>query len=299
MKISHRELLDPNTVNRASALGLAARKVVEGYKVGEHRSPLKGFALEFAQHREYAPGEDMRHLDWKMLGRKDKLFVKQYEQDTNYIANIILDASGSMRFASDTYSKFHYAKVLAACLSYAILQQSDAVSVGMVGNDAPFLMPYTDARQKLPWIMESLAQAEAGGSSSIGKDLIKIAPGIKRRSIIIIISDLLNDEDSLFSALPRFQYEKSEVIVLQLLDDAELNLPYDGQIRFEGLEGEEPLTTFPKDFAQAYRSEVSAFCSNMRRRCESCDAHHILVNTSKPLGEVLGEYLSFRRRVYR
>lgn len=299
MDISHRELLDPDTVNRASALGLAARKVVEGYKVGEHRSPLKGFALEFAQHREYAPGDDMRHLDWKMLGRTDRLFIKQYEQDTNFIANILLDASGSMCFASQTYSKFHYAKVLAACLSYVILQRSDAVSVGMIGNDAPFLISHTDTMQRLPWIMETLAQAAAGGSSAIGSDLLQLAPQIKRRSIIIIISDLLNDEESLFEVLPRFQYQQSEVIVFQLLDSAELNLPYQDEVCFEGLEGEAALTTSPQDFAAAYRAEVAAFCGEMRRRCESYDAHHVLIDTSKPLGEVLGEYLSFRRKVHR
>ena len=299
MNISHRELLDPDTVNRASALGLAARKVVEGYKVGEHRSPLKGFALEFAQHREYVPGDDMRHLDWKMLGRTDRLFIKQYEQDTNFIANILLDASGSMRFASETYSKFHYAKVLAACLSHIILQRSDAVSVGMVGNDAPFLTSRSDTLQRLPWIMETLAQAEAGGSSSIGRDLLQLAPQIKRRSIIIIISDLLNDEESLFEVLPRFQYQQSEVIVFQLLDPAELDLPYQDEVQFEGLEGEAPLTTSPQEFAAAYRAEVDAFCRDMRRRCESYDAHHVLVDTSKTLAEVLGEYLSFRRKVRR
>lgn len=299
MNDSHRELFDPSTVNRASALGLAARKVVEGVKVGEHRSKLKGFALEFAQHREYVPGDDAKHLDWKMFARKDKLFVKQYEQDTNFIAHILLDASGSMSFASEKHSKFHYAKVLAASLAHVILRQSDAVSVGMIGNGAPFVMPYTDTKQKLPWIMETLARAETGGDSSVGDDLLGLAPQIKSRSIIIIFSDLLNDEESFLKALSHLQYKKSEIIVLQLLDDAEINLPYESQVRFEGLEGEAPLTTYPKDFAETYRAEVAKFCRKIRLKCESYDVHYVLVNTSKPLGEVLGEYLSFRRRVYR
>ena len=299
MNTPHRDLLDPETVNRASTLGLAARKIVEGYKVGEHRSPLKGFALEFAQHREYMPGDDMRHIDWKMLGRTDKLFIKQYEQDTNFIANILIDGSGSMSFASESYSKFHYAKVLAACLTQVILQQRDAASVGLIGNDAPYLMDRTDTPQKLPWVMETLAQAEAGGSSSIGADILQLAPRIKRRSILVVLSDLLNDEASLFAALPRFQYQQCEVIVIQVMDAAELNLPYEDKVRFEGLEGEEPLITQPEDFAEAYRAEVAAFCQDMRRKCESYDAHHLLVDTSKPLSEALGEYLSFRQRVHR
>lgn len=294
-----RDLLDPDTVNRASALGLHARKVVEGYKVGEHRSPLKGFAIEFAQHREYTPGDDVRHMDWKILGRTDRLFIKQYEQDTNYISQILLDNSASMNFSSGGLSKFHTAKVIAACLSHVILQQRDAVSVGFIGDGSPTLLPRTDTPNRLPWVMESLAQAEAHGNSSIGADLLKLAPAIKRRSIIVIISDLLQDEASLFAALPRFRYQESEVILFHVLDHAELNLPYQDKVRFEGLEGEEALTTQPEDFAAAYRAEIAEYCVQMRRTCESNDAHYVLVDTSKPLSEALGEYLSFRRRVHR
>lgn len=296
---AQRDLLDPETVNRASSLGLLARRVVEGYKVGEHRSPLKGFAIEFAQHREYTPGDDVRHMDWKILGRTDRLFIKQYEQDTNFIAQILLDNSASMNFRSGGLSKFHTAKVIAACLSHVILQQRDAVSVGFVGDGSPSLLPRTDTPNRLPWIMESLAGAEAQGGASIGADLLKLAPAIKRRSIIVIISDLLQDEESLFAALPRFRYQESEVILFHVLDHAELDLPYQDKVRFEGLEGEEALTTQPEEFAMAYRKEVSDYCQKMRRNCESNDAHYVLVDTSKPLHEALGEYLSFRRRVHR
>lgn len=294
-----RDLLEPATVNRATALGLYARKVVEGYKVGEHRSPLKGFAIEFAQHREYAPGDDVRHLDWKILGRTDRLFIKQYEQDTNYIAQILLDNSGSMNFASEGQSKFYSAKVIAACLSHVILKQRDAVSIGFIGDGSPSLIPRTDTPNRMPWLMKKLADAEASGSANIGADLLKLAPAIKRRSIIVIISDLLQDEESLFAALPRFRYQESEVIVFHVLDHAELNFPYQDKVRFEGLEGEEALTTQPEDFADAYRAEVADYCVSMRRKCESNDAHYVLVDTSKPLSEALGEYLSFRRRVHR
>jgi uncharacterized protein (DUF58 family) len=294
-----RDLLDPDTVNRASALGLYARKVVEGYKVGEHRSPLKGFAIEFAQHREYTPGDDVRHMDWKILARTDRLFIKQYEQDTNYIAQVLIDCSGSMNFASGVLSKFHFAKVITACLSHVILQQRDAVSIGFIGNGAPSLLPRTDTPNRMPWLMEHLAQAKATGNSNIGDDVLKLAPQIKRRSIVVIITDLLQDEEALFAALPRFRYQESEVILFHVLDHAELDLPYSDKVRFEGLEGEEALTTQPENFAAAYRKEVEDYCIQMRRNCESHDAHYVLVDTSKPLSEALGEYLSFRRRVHR
>ncbi len=292
-------MLDPDAVKSASALGLLARKIVEGYKVGEHRSPLKGFAIEFAQHREYTPGDDVRHLDWKILGRSEKLFIKQYEQDTNYMANILLDASGSMSYGSGAYSKFHYAKVIAACLSYAILQQRDAVSVGVIGGGEARVSPRVDTPNRLPWVMDFVSSVEASGSGDLGDDLTKLSPRIKPRSIVIIVTDLLKGEDDFFRSLSRFQNQKTEVIVFHVMDPAELNLPFTGKLRFEGLEGEEPLVTHPEEFARAYREEVEQFCRSARLRCEGCDAHYVLVDTSKPLGETLGEYLAFRRRVNR
>ncbi len=294
-----RDLLDPDAVKRASALGLLARKIVEGYKVGEHRSPLKGFAIEFAQHREYAPGDDVRHMDWKILGRSDKLFIKQYEQDTNYMANILLDASGSMAYGSGELTKLHCAKMIAACLSYVIVQQRDAVAVGFIGGENPVLYPRTDTPGRLPWVMESLAPVEAGGDSDLGADLTKLSPQIKPRSIVVIVSDLLKGEDDFFRSLARFQHQNTEVILFHVMDPAELNMPFTGKVRFEGLEGEEALTTHPEEFALAYREEVQKFCRGIRRQCEACDAHYVLVDTSKPLGETLGEYLAFRQRIHR
>jgi uncharacterized protein (DUF58 family) len=294
-----RDLLDPDAVKSASALGLIARKIVEGYKVGEHRSPLKGFAIEFAQHREYAPGDDVRHMDWKILGRSDRLFIKQYEQDTNYMANILLDASGSMAYGSGELSKLHAAKIIAACLSYTIVQQRDAVSVGTIGGGEPVLYPRTDTPARLPWVMESLAPLEAAGDSPLGADLTRLAPQIRPRSIVIVLSDLLKGEDEFFRSLARFQHQKTEVILFHIMDPAELTLPFTGKVRFEGLEGEEPLTTHPEEFALAYREEVQRFCKGIRTQCEACDAHYVLVDTSKPLGETLGEYLAFRQRINR
>lgn len=294
-----RDMLDPDAVRSASALGLLARQIVEGYKVGEHRSPLKGFAIEFAQHREYAPGDDVRHLDWKVLGRSDRLFIKQYEQDTNFMAHALIDASGSMGYGSGALTKFHYAKVLAACLSYAILQQRDAVSVGFIGGGEAILHPRTDAPGRLPWVMESLAAAEAEGASDLGGDLLRLAPQVRPRSIVIVASDLLSGEEGFFRALARFQDQRTEVILFHLLDRAELTLPFTGKVRFEGLEGEPVLVTHPEEFAVAYREEVRAFCQSIRAQCESRDAHYVLVDTARPVGETLGEYLAFRRRLHR
>ncbi|MFH1500011.1 MAG: DUF58 domain-containing protein [Verrucomicrobiota bacterium] len=292
----HQAFLDPAALNRAEALGLLARRVVEGYKVGEHRSPLKGFAIEFAQHREYALGDDVRHLDWKVLGRSDKLYLKQYEQDTNYVAHLLVDTSGSMAYGSGAYTKLHYAKLLAATLAHVILGQRDAVTLGLLGEGPPVLLPRTDTPQRLPLILDTLARAEAAGTVDLAAQITRLAPAIKRRSIVILIGDFLDGDEALLAALPRLRFQNCETIVFHVLDHAELELPFDDNVRFDGLEGEPSLTTRPADFREAYKSEVKAFCDNLRIGCERADAHYVLADTSQPLAEVLGGYLAFRNR---
>ncbi|MGE9295147.1 MAG: DUF58 domain-containing protein [Puniceicoccales bacterium] len=292
-------LIDPDAFKRASALGMLARKIVEGYKVGEHRSPLKGFAIEFAQHREYSPGDDTRHLDWKMFGRSEKLFIKQYEQDTNFTATVMLDCSRSMNFGSGEVTKFNYAKLVAAALSHAVLLQRDAVSLGFLAGGQPNLIPRVDTPGRMPHLMNLLADAEATGDADLGADLAKVSPAIKPRSIVVILSDLLGDEQSFIRAIQRFQHTKTEVIVFHVLDHAELTLPYKDKVRFEGLEGEMPIITHPEEFAEAYREEVEAFCKRLRIACESHDAHYVLADTSKSVGELIGGYLIFRQRTHR
>lgn len=294
-----RDLLDPAAVNKADTLGVIARTVVEGYKVGEHRSPLKGFAIEFAQHREYTPGDDVRHLDWKLLGRSEKLYLKQYEQDTNYHAHILLDTSGSMNYGSGKWTKLHYAKVVSAALSYAILNHRDAVSIGLFNADNRVLMPRTDTPNGLPMILETLATAEAQGETALADNLSRLAPAIRRRSIVFILSDLLDDEEALLSMLPQFRFKGTEVVVMHILDPAELDLPFKDTVRFEGLEGEETLETQPADFRESYKSVVKEFCDRMRLGCERQDCHYVLADTSHSPGEMIGTYLAFRHRTKR
>lgn len=289
-------LLDPAALNRAESLGLLARRIVEGYKVGEHRSPLKGFAIEFAQHREYALGDDVRHLDWKVLGRADKLYLKQYEQDTNYIAHLLVDTSGSMGYGSGPVTKLHYAKLLAATLAHVILGQRDAVSLGLLGESPATLLPRTDTPQRLPLLLDTLANAAPSGRVDIAAQLARLSPALKRRSLVVIVSDFLDGDAALLAALPRLRYQNCETIVFHVLDHAELELPFRDNVRFEGLEGEQPLVTRPDDFREAYRAEVKKFCDDLRLGCERADAHYVLADTSHPLAEVLGGYLAFRNR---
>jgi len=295
---NHRDLLDPAALNRAESLGFVARTIVEGYKVGEHRSPLKGFAIEFAQHREYTPGDDVRHLDWKVLGRTDRLYLKQYEQDTNFVAHILLDTSGSMAYGSGKLTKLHYTKILAATLAHVILGQRDAVSLGLFGNNTRQLFPRTDTPQRLPWILETLAAAEAAGPTNLADHLARFAPAIRRRSLVILMSDFLEDEAAVLATLPRLRFQGCEVIIVHVLDHAELELPFKDTVRFEGLEGEQPLTTRPSDFRKSYQEAVQAYCTAFRQGCERMDCHYVLADTSQPPAEVLSTYLAFRNRLH-
>lgn len=292
----HRDLLDPAALNRAEALGLVARTIVEGYKVGEHRSPLKGFVIEFAQHREYAPGDDVRHLDWKVLGRTDRLVLKQYEQDTNFIAHLLLDTSGSMGYGSGKLTKLAYAKILAATLAHVILGQRDAVALGLFGDGKRQLFPRTDTPQRLPWLLETLAAAQPAGPTQLASHLARFAPAIRRRSLVVVFSDFLEDEAAFLAVLPQLRFQGVEVIVVHVLDHAELTLPFTDTVRFEGLEGEPPLTTRPADFAKTYRESVQAYCTAFRQGCERLDCHYVLADTSQSPAEVLGAYLAFRNR---
>ncbi|MCK6501399.1 MAG: DUF58 domain-containing protein, partial [Nitrospira sp.] len=190
----------------AELLGLHARQVVEGYLAGEHRSPFFGFATEFAQHREYAQGDDLRHLDWKVLGRTDRYYVKQYEQETNFVAQILLDGSESMRYGSGKVTKLQYAKQLAACLSYLILLQRDAVAVGLFDAGLRRYLPRSNSRANLHVIMGQLAAFEAGSKTQIGPVLHEMAQLTPRKGMVLLISDLFDDEDQILAGIQHLRF---------------------------------------------------------------------------------------------
>ncbi len=293
------DLLDADAVSRGEALGLMARKIVEGYRVGEHRSPFHGFAIEFAQHREYATGDDMRHLDWKVLGRSDRYYIKQYEQDTNFVTNVVVDGSASMNYGSGKISKLHFAKVLAACLSHMILLQRDAVALALVDTEVKEYLPRTDSLPKIRHIMDRLAAFKATGETKLGVALEQVAREAKRRGIVILISDFFDDEEGLVKSLERLAFTGNEVIVFHTLDPYELTFPFDGTWKFKDLEGPVTLKASPADIRKEYLKNFDAFRLRIRRICEKFQAHYVLADTGKPLAEVLSGYLAFRQTVGR
>lgn len=300
-----RDLLDAEAVSQGESLGLLARRIVEGYRVGEHRSPFHGFAIEFAQHREYSPGDDTRHLDWKILGRTGRHYIKQYEQDTNFIVHLVVDGSASMNYGSPgaegrpRVSKLHYAKALAACLAYLVLQQRDAVALALVDSEVRESLKRTDSLQRLPLILERLAAFRGSRVTRLGVALDQVAAGAKRRGIVVIVSDLLDDEEAFRTALQRLSFGGHEVIVFHTLDPYELNFPFEGTWKFRDLEGDTEVQTTPEDFRASYLRNFQAFRDRTREVCERFQAHYVLADTGKSLAETLSGYLAFRRSVRR
>jgi uncharacterized protein (DUF58 family) len=295
-KASVETLLDPEAISKAETLGLHARYVVEGYMAGEHKSPYRGFAVEFAQHREYSHGDDTRHLDWKVLGRTDRYYIKQYEQETNYVANILLDGSESMKYRSGKLSKLHYGKMLAACLAYLILHQRDAVAVGLFDTTLRDYSPRTDNKATIHGLVSRLAAFEPKEQTNIAGVLHDMARQIRRKGIVIIISDFFDDEQAVLDGIQHLRFGANEVIVFHTLDPWELQFPFMGLVEFEGLEQVPKILTRPSEIRKSYLREMEAFRLRLRNGCEKNNCHYVLADTSQPLHEMLTAYLGFRLR---
>jgi uncharacterized protein (DUF58 family) len=304
-------LLDPETINQAEALGLSARQVVEGYMSGEHASPFRGFSIEFTQHREYVAGDDLRHLDWKVLGRTDRYYLKQYEQETNFVAHLLVDASESMKYGSHVgkaptprwaktrragFSKLDYAKRMAACLAYLILYQRDAVAIGVFDSVIKQYIPRTGNLSSIHDIMLTLARFDPAGQTTIGQVLHDLAGQIRRKGIVILISDLFDDEQKILDGIRHLRFGGSEVIVFHTMDPYELEFPFEGLIEFEGLEQAPRTLARPNEIRKTYLKEVAAFQQRLREGCERQNTHYVSVNTADPLHEVVAGYLAFRQR---
>jgi uncharacterized protein (DUF58 family) len=295
-KLPVKSFLDPVAIQTAESLGLQARFIVEGYMAGEHKSPFRGFAIEFTQHREYVPGDDTRHLDWKVLGRTDRYYLKQYEQETNYVAHILLDGSESMQYGSGSITKLQYGKMIAAILSYVILNQRDAVSVGVFDTAMRNYIPRTGNLASIGNIMSVLADFKPANQTNIASVLHDVAGVIKRKGIVIVISDLFDDEDRILEGIQHLRFGGSEVIVFHVMDPFELDFPFAGMVEFEGLEKLPKLMTRPRDIRKSYLHEVEKFRTRLREGCERNNVHYVLVNTGNAIHEVISGYLAFRLR---
>jgi uncharacterized protein (DUF58 family) len=291
------DFLDPVAISRGENLGILARKVVEGYRVGEHRSPFKGFAIEFAQHREYTVGDDPRHLDWKVLGRTDRYYIKQYEQDTNMVVHLLVDGSQSMSYGSGKITKLHYAKAMAACLAYLVLVQRDSTAISLFDSETREYIPRTDNLGKIHHIMDRLAAFEPTRATNLGSALADLTRIARARGIVVVLSDLFDDEDRFERGLQQLRFGGHEIIVFHVLDPDELDFPFKGRVEFEGLEGASTIETSPADIRTSYLHEMEAMRRRMRAACERTGSHYVLADTGHSLAETLSGYLAFRQKV--
>jgi uncharacterized protein (DUF58 family) len=291
-----RKLLDPKAIASAEALGMNARFIVEGYMAGDHKSPDRGFAIEFAQHREYSPGDDVRHLDWKMLGKTERYYIKQYEQETNFVAHLLVDGSESMKYGSGKITKLDYAKMIAACLSYIILNQRDAVALGIFDEDMQEYIPRSDNRDTLFKIMTRLAEFDPELGTETATMLHGLASTIRRRGIMIVISDFFDDEKELIEGIQHLRFKGHEVILMQVLDPYEIDFPFKGMVEFEGFENIPKLKTRPRQIRKTYQREFAAFQDRLREACTRNQCHFLEVRTDQALDEVLTDYLAFRMK---
>ena len=295
MDAETRKLLDPRAIARAEALGMNARFIVEGYMAGEHKSPYRGFAIEFAQHREYAPGDDVRHLDWKVQAKTERYYIKQYEQETNFVAHLLLDGSESMKYGSGEISKLEYGKMMAACLAYLILHQRDAVALGIFDEEVQEYLPRSDNRDNLFRIMDRLAGFEPLRGTRLAPVLHGMAGQIKRKGIVIMISDFFDDEEELLQSVQHLRFKGHEVIMMQVLDPCEIDFPFTGNVEFEGLEDLPLIRTRPSQIKKSYHREFEKFRERLRSDVERHQCHFVGVRTDQPLDEVLANYLTFRK----
>jgi uncharacterized protein (DUF58 family) len=286
--------LDPETLQKLGDLELIAREVVEGLRVGSHRSPLRGFSTEFAHHRQYAPGDAIRDIDWRVYGRTDRYYTKLYEAETNFDCHLLIDASASMTYGSGKVNKLEYAKFLAASLAYLVLKQRDSVGLSIFDSEVRAYLPPRSAKGIILQIDKLLRDIKPEPKNSIAQQLHDIALLMKRRSFVILISDLFADVDDIMAGLDHLRFDGHNVVVLHTLDPYELDFPFKGTWRFEGLEGELPLTTQPERIREDYLAGINEYLGALRAGCVGSHVDYATIDTSRPLDAVLSEFFAER-----
>jgi len=317
------DIFDRDTLARIGRLTLRARRVVEGIRSGAHRSPLHGASVEFAEHKEYTPGDELRHIDWKLFGKSDKYYVKRFEEETNLLAHLLIDTSASMgygralstqqawwrkltrrgREAPDADSmdadmrrtKHDYATLLAASLAYLFINQGDAVGLFSFGNGNSSYLPPRTRASHLHTIMGRLASVRPEGEGHIAQALYDFAPRVERRGTIVLISDLLEDPESILKTMKNLRTQRNDVIVFQVLHSDELTFPYEDVSEFEDPEDrQQRLVADPREMREGYLEELKKFLEVVRHRCFEAQVDYMLLDTATPVSRALAEFVARR-----
>ena len=290
-------LLEPENLAKISKMELIARQLMDGYVQGLHRSPHIGVALDFAQHRQYVPGDDVKRIDWRAFAKTERYYIKQYEQTTNLQAHIVLDASGSMSYrgTGDALSKFRYARCVAACLAYLVIHQQDSASLITFDSQIRQVVPSSSAPSHLMRILQTLDESSPREESGIAPMLHDAAERLTRRGLVIVISDLFDDAHELIQALHHLRHRRHEVILLQTMANDELEFPFSKWSLFENLERSgDRIRLDPATMRNLYLENVAAHLTAIRRACSVLNFSHLLLDTGRPFDEALMAYLTQR-----
>lgn len=293
----YRKFLDPAVVSKLASIELKARMVVEGFIVGLHRSPYHGFSVEFAEHRQYMPGDDFKHIDWKVYGKSDRFYIKQFEEETNLKAYILLDASNSMGYKSNGISKLEYGSYLAASLSYLMLRQQDAPGLLVFDEKVRSYIPPRGARSHITPILRQLSDTAPSSQTDASVAFHELADRIKRRGLVVVISDLLDDPEKLLLGLKHFRHRQHEVIVFQILDPLERSFAYKGEARFIDMETRQELLTDPWQIRKDYMGKLEDFLEGIAKSCRDSQIDYHLLDTSVPFDKALFGYLAKRSKL--
>jgi len=293
---NYQKYLDPRTLAKLQGLELRARLIVEGYVSGVHRSPFHGFSIEFAEHREYVPGDDLRYVDWKVFGKTDKYYLKQYEEETNLVSYLLLDTSESMRYRGPdaAMSKLEYAQCVAASMSYLILQQQDSVGLVTFDREVRALVRASSNPSHLRQLLHVMEESVPERKTAVGPIFHDLAERLKKRGIVFVLSDMFDDVPAMMAGLKHFRHRRHEVVIFHILDPAELDFPFRHMTMFKGLEQLPEVLADPRSLRQAYLEEFGRFVTDVKRGCRQHRIDYVQMPTDQPLDLALSSYLAAR-----
>jgi uncharacterized protein (DUF58 family) len=291
-----RKYSDPDVIAKIADLNLRSRRLVEGAISGMHRSPFHGFNIEFAEYRDYNPGDDLRRLDWRLYARSDRHYIKQYEEESNVKVTFVIDASASMNYRGSgaVLSKFDYAATLVVSLAMLLTRQQDPVGMVLFDEKANTVLPPSATQSQIVVMSNLLEKCQPARKTELGGLLLSLADQFRRRNLVVIVSDLFTDLDKLFEAMNRLRFSGHEVIIMHVLDRDELELPFEGPTVFRDIEGDEELFAEPWAFRRSYQNAMTDFLESVRKDCNSRGYDHVRLLTDESLGASLSYFLHYR-----
>lgn len=293
----YRKYLSPENLSQVDNLEIKAKLVVEGFITGMHRSPYHGFSVEFAEHRHYRPGDSLRYLDWKLLARQERYYIKQFQEETNLRSMIIVDSSASMNYASSgNVTKFDYAITLAAAISYLLFRQRDSVGISTFDNKVRSFMPPKSKQSYLSEIIRTLAETQPSDTSSSAAPLDEIAERLHRRGLILIMSDFFDDIEEITRALSHFRHKAHDIVCFQILDPREIDFKFGNSSQFIDMESGEEMITQPQQIRKSYEEAMNQFMQTLKKRCRNLNIDYSLVRTNEPFDKAMREFVSKRQK---